>query len=141
MTDAPMPPQDWLKKHTDVSDRAAAGAGWQQGWLAGQAATRGQASEPLTPEEHQALQLTADLWNLLNRIVGNDRSRAGDLAEVASHIHNIQHAVLAQAAARAYPDRYRLLGGTVTITAPATSDALEDALGELGPANREADRG
>lgn len=31
----PMPPKEWLRKHTDVSDRAAAGAGWQEGWLAG----------------------------------------------------------------------------------------------------------
>lgn len=67
----------------------------------------------LTPDEHHALALTADLWNLLSRIVGNNRSRHGDLAELAAQIHNVQHAILAQAASRAMPSRYRLLGGTI----------------------------
>ncbi|MFI2663697.1 hypothetical protein [Micromonospora carbonacea] len=34
----PMPPADFLTAHTMVGERAAAGAGWQEGYLAGQAA-------------------------------------------------------------------------------------------------------
>lgn len=65
----------------------------------------------LTDAEHRAMALTADLWNLLAReVVGYNTSRGGDLRELGAHIHAIQHAVLSQAAARAYPDRYRLLG-------------------------------
>lgn len=33
-----------------------------------------------------------------------------DVAEFVDKVHQLQNAVLAQAAARAYPDRYRLLG-------------------------------
>ena len=36
-----------------------------------------------------------------------------DLREVAGHIHALQDKVLAQAAARAYPDEFRLMGGVV----------------------------
>lgn len=35
-----------------------------------------------------------------------------DLAEFAEAIHHAQHQVMAQAAARAYPDLYRLADGT-----------------------------
>lgn len=67
----------------------------------------------LTANEHRAVALAADLWNLLATIVGNGPSRNGDLSELAHHIHGIQRAVLKQAAARAYPDLYRLLGETL----------------------------
>lgn len=74
----------------------------------------------LTPSEHRAMALTVELWNLLcTEIVGEGRSRAGDTKELCHHIHGIQRTVLAQAAARAYPDQYRLLGGE--IAAPAES--------------------
>lgn len=72
----------------------------------------------LTPDEHHAMDLTAQLADTLARIVGDGPSRAHDLNELAGHVHLIQHAILAQAAARAYPDRYRLLGGPA-LTRPA----------------------
>lgn len=72
-------------------------------------------TELLTEADHRALSLTVELWNVLCRdVVGAGRSRAGDLGELCGHIHAIQHAVLSQAAARAYPDLYRLLGGELT---------------------------
>jgi hypothetical protein len=68
----------------------------------------------LTDDEHKAIGLTADLWNLLcASVVGDGPSRAGDLAELCAHIHAIQRTVMAQAAARAHPDRYRLLGSVI----------------------------
>lgn len=39
----PLPPREFLVKLTDVSDRAAAGWGWQAGWLAGYAAAQADA--------------------------------------------------------------------------------------------------
>lgn len=69
----------------------------------------------LTRDEHQAMALTTELWNLLNRIVGHSRSRQADLQELAVHIHAIQNAILAQAAARAFPQQYRLLGETLAV--------------------------
>jgi len=64
----------------------------------------------LTDDEHHAIELTTALWNQLSAIVGQGPTRAPDLAELAIHIHAIQTTVLAQAAARTHPDRYRLLG-------------------------------
>lgn len=68
----------------------------------------------LTDHEHRALDLTAELTNLVTgRIIGGTsvtQPRIGDVGEFVGHIHAIQHMILAQAAARAYPERYRLLG-------------------------------
>lgn len=68
----------------------------------------------LTPDERMAILQAGDLWATLCRIVGDDRTREADLGELVIHIHAIQHAVMAQAAARAYPDLYRLLGATLS---------------------------
>jgi len=67
----------------------------------------------LTDSEQRAMEFTVALWKELGEVVGTGPSRAGDLRELVVHIHAIQHAVMSQAAARAYPDRYRLLGGTL----------------------------
>jgi hypothetical protein len=67
----------------------------------------------LTPDELAAMDLTAELANLFGRIIGDGPTRDGDWSEVAVHIHTLQHLIMAQAAARAYPDRFRLLGGVV----------------------------
>jgi len=67
----------------------------------------------LTPDEQEAVTLAGRLANLISRIVAAGPTRNDDINEAVVHIHGIQHAVMAQAAARAYPDRYRLLGGLV----------------------------
>lgn len=65
----------------------------------------------LTDDELEALDLTAKLANALHRICCPPGSTyPHDWNEVAHHIHGIQHTILSQAAARAYPDRFRLLG-------------------------------
>lgn len=65
--------------------------------------------ELLTDDEHEAMRLSAALANLLHRICG----ATPDWTEAAYRIHGIQHMVMAQAAARAYPDLYRRLGSTI----------------------------
>lgn len=65
----------------------------------------------LTPDEHRAVAMAAELWGQLRVITADGPAREGDLSELVFHIHAIQRAVLKQAAARAYPDLYRLLGG------------------------------
>lgn len=67
----------------------------------------------LTEYEKLALDLTAQLATTLGGIVGGGPTRAGDLNELLAHVHVIQNAVMAQAAARAYPGRFRLLGQTL----------------------------
>jgi hypothetical protein len=68
----------------------------------------------LTADEHRAMELTAELWDAVAGLAGEGSPRNSDLAELRQHIHAVQHTILAQAAARAYPDRYRLLGWPVT---------------------------
>ena len=65
----------------------------------------------LTPLEHDAVAMAGDLWGLLCAITIDGPSRTADLQELIHHIHAIQHTVMAQAAARAYPELYRPLGG------------------------------
>lgn len=68
-------------------------------------------SEPLlTPDEHEVIRMLGETWNLICSVVGRGPSRDGDLNEAIHHVHALQHMVLAQAAGRAHPDRYRLLG-------------------------------
>ena len=50
-----------------------------------------------------------------NSIVGNEHPKIQDKAEFCFHIHALQNMVLSQAAARAYPDEYRLLGKTCVV--------------------------
>ena len=73
--------------------------------------------ELLTEKERQALEVTADLTNLLNEIIGDGPTRSQDLSEMCLHVHYIQHAIMAQAAARAYPDLYRTLGEAAILDA------------------------
>lgn len=67
----------------------------------------------LTPGEHRVLELTGELWKALCEVTGNGSTRSADLTEAVAHIHALQHMVLAQAAGRAYPERYRLIGETL----------------------------
>lgn len=66
--------------------------------------------------ELEAIRLSADLMGVLAKVVGNGPTRGADLQEFATHIHGIQHAVMSQAAARAHPEIFRILGGTISPT-------------------------
>lgn len=70
-------------------------------------------TELLTEDEHRAVELAGELYGLLCSIVGDGPTRDQDLRELIGPVHEIQRAVLKQAAARAYPDRYRLLGEVI----------------------------
>ena len=65
----------------------------------------------LSRAEHKAMDLTAQLWNLMVAdVIGDGAPAEQDRREFAAQIHAVQHAILRQAAARAHPDLYRLLG-------------------------------
>lgn len=70
-------------------------------------------SRLLTNDEKLALALTGTLANLFGKIVGKSSSRDGDLNEIVGEIHNLQARLMGQAAARAYPQQFRLLGETL----------------------------
>lgn len=83
------------------------------GWPGGQ--------PPLTKDERIALRLSGELASALHRIIaaGAGPNVGNDWAEAAMRIHGIQHTIMAQAAARAYPDEFRLLGSSLVEPHPA----------------------
>lgn len=67
----------------------------------------------LTDDELELMNKTAQVANLMYKVIGDGPQSEHDWAEAAHHIHNIQHMVMAQAAARAYPDLFRLMGKVI----------------------------
>lgn len=67
----------------------------------------------LTEAEHKLVKDIADVFGSFLGIMEHNDSYGGDLQEIIYHIHVLQNHVLAQAAARAYPNKYRLLGGII----------------------------
>lgn len=67
----------------------------------------------LTPLEERGLALTAELATVLHEIIfdGDYDQAVHDWSEMARTIHVIQHALMSQLASRAYPEKYRPLGG------------------------------
>lgn len=65
----------------------------------------------MTDPEHLAMELTAELTRIvLADVIGHGPTRHADVTEFTQAMHRIQTMILSQAAARLYPDRYRLLG-------------------------------
>ena len=64
----------------------------------------------LTVEERQLIDDLGQVWNKMCDVVGRGPSRDGDLQEAVLHLHALQHTVMSNAAARAYPREFRLLG-------------------------------
>jgi hypothetical protein len=69
--------------------------------------------ELLTDIEHELIIKLGECANIFcNQIAWADVE--DDKNEFIDKIHQLQHTVLAQAGARAYPDRYRLAGRTIS---------------------------
>lgn len=70
-------------------------------------------AEPLlTDKEHELIDALGDCADLFGEIILDGEEQEGDTSEVGSKICTLQNMVLAQAAARAYPDKYRLMGNS-----------------------------
>lgn len=67
----------------------------------------------LTAREHNIIERAGALWDDLCGVVEDGPTRGADLAELIVHVHAIQRAVMANAAARAYPMLYRRLGSRI----------------------------
>lgn len=68
----------------------------------------------LTEHERIAVRLAGQLSTYIaEKVCGHGPARDQDIAELEAAVHVIQRMVLAQAAARAYPDQLRLLGETI----------------------------
>jgi hypothetical protein len=71
----------------------------------------------LTDDEREVVRLLGLAYTLIDgRIVAHGSTRDADLAELRSAVHVIQRAMEAQAAARAYPREFRLLGTVIPKT-------------------------
>lgn len=66
--------------------------------------------ELLTPAEHAFVALIGQAANLLNKIIGDGPQKVNDWNELVAPLHVLQRTVGAQAAGRAFPGMYRLLG-------------------------------
>ena len=64
----------------------------------------------LSDTEFEAMQKSGELAVLVREVIGNGPHNYNDWLEATIHIHAIQNMILSQAAARAYPDQFRLLG-------------------------------
>lgn len=86
----------------------------------------------LTDDERKALALTAELTTLVcGKVIARGEGYLGDTTEFVAHIHDIQRMIMSQAAGRAYPDQYRLLGETFQVEKepkPSQSQTWRDAL-------------
>jgi hypothetical protein len=80
-----------------------------------QEASSATAGEPaLTSVERQVIRDAGRLYTrITSEVIGDGPTRDADAAELASAIHTIQRMVLAQAAARLFPDEFRLLGEAI----------------------------
>jgi hypothetical protein len=68
----------------------------------------------LTAAEHEAVAMAGRLYvHVRDKVCGNGSTRDDDLAELRALVHGIQRLVEAQAAARAYPQAYRLMGQVI----------------------------
>jgi len=66
----------------------------------------------LTDNERETVKLVGRVYQNIERMCSDSTTRSSDLVEAAIHCHALQQMVMAQAAARAYPDEFRLLGET-----------------------------
>lgn len=64
----------------------------------------------LTHQEREVVRKLGDVWNDLCQVVGDGPTRNHDLAEAVAHVHALQHFVMSNAAGRAHPGEFRLLG-------------------------------
>lgn len=79
----------------------------------------------MTEEEHELVASLGRCAGSFRRIMHRRDSRVAiaDVGEAVDKIHQLQNMVLAQAAARAYPERYRLMGQMTTVK---TIDELKE---------------
>lgn len=70
-------------------------------------------AELLIGREHEMIWQLGQVFRDFRYILHSGANRERDLEEAAFHIHALQHMVMAQAAARAYPEKDRLLGDSM----------------------------
>jgi len=100
-------PAHWLDPPTDRPIE------FQLGWWAALTMIAQTGDDGLTDNEHAVVSKVGALAGDYMNLIGDTATAADDWAEILPHLHALQQAVMAQAAARAHPGRYRALGQTL----------------------------
>lgn len=100
-------PDSW---HEPPSDKPL---DFQLGWWAALTMIAQTGTSGLTDAEHAIASKVGDLAGDFMDLVGDGPTAPDDFNEILPHLHALQQAVMAQAAARAHPGRYRTLGGVI----------------------------
>lgn len=72
----------------------------------------------LTRDEHLVMNLLGEVAGRMAKIIGEGPTRQQDLAEMVTHVHDLQRMVMSQSAGRDHPGLYRLLGTVVANADP-----------------------
>jgi hypothetical protein len=67
----------------------------------------------LTQLERDTVDMLGQVHMNMCTIVADGPTRMDDLTESCHHVHVLQRMIMGQAAARAYPDHFRLLGSLI----------------------------
>lgn len=86
---------------------------FQLGWWAALTMIATVGGSGLTEREQGIIDNVGRLAEDYIELVGDGPTSAADFAEILPHLHALQQTVMAQAAARTHPGRYRELGGTL----------------------------
>lgn len=84
----------------------------------------------LTRDERALVTSIAKVYNEFCRIMPRGTARHNDLLEVVFHIHGLQRMIMANAAARAYPDQFRPLGGDEPKDTERHANEAQDPVGD-----------
>ena len=104
-------PASWLAAPSDRT------MDFQLGWWAALSMVAKTGGHGLTDAEHAIAAKVEDLAQDLMELVGEGPTAGDDWNEILPHLHALQQTVLAQAASRAHPGRYRMLGHTEAVGA------------------------
>ena len=102
-------PHEWPDPPADQDHR------FQMGWWAALRMVATTSTAGLNEFEHAIAGKVAELAADFIELVGDTDTASEDFAEILPHLHALQQAVMAQAAARAHPGRYRALGESANL--------------------------
>jgi hypothetical protein len=86
--------------------------GYVLGWNGALRMVVEMAETGLTDDEMDLVFRLGELAEDFERLMGDGPTAEADMAEVIRHVHALQQTVMAQAAARTHPTKFRLLGGS-----------------------------
>lgn len=106
-------PPDWLLAEIGIQALAEFERVGARAMVLGPPAKFEPRQDLLTDAEHDLIDALGRCNLAFAAVVGDGPNSDEDRREFRTHVHACQQQVMSQAACRAYPDRYRLLGHTM----------------------------